>query len=83
MQQNMVIDALESLPGVVVLQVRLIDRLDGCEAVTGRHIRAEALEVVAGGDWRLRCVCWAGLVVFVTHVVQHKMPGNGVGVRKG
>jgi hypothetical protein len=63
--------------------VRLIDRLDGCEAVTGRHIRAEALEVVAGGDWRLRCVCWAGLVVFVTHVVQHKMPGNGVGVRKG
>lgn len=54
------INALESLPGVVVLQVRLIDRLDGCEAVTGRTIRAEALEAVTCGDWRLRCVLGRG-----------------------
>lgn len=53
-------NALESLPGVVVLHVRLIDRLDGCEAVTGRNIRAEALEAVTCGDWRLKCVLGRG-----------------------
>lgn len=58
-QQMMLEDALESyLPdGGCVMRVRLVDRVEACQAVSRRPIKEEALTMVTGGDRSLR---WAG-----------------------
>jgi hypothetical protein len=61
----MLIDALVTrVPKATVVIVKLADRVAACEVVSERPVGEEAMTVVTGGQWCLRCVGWAGGGVF-------------------